>query len=714
MDLTRLNELLERVDAGMRLNDKECEEIMKKEEELAQSNDLEDSYLFFEIWLKFFTTQKRFQFLAYQKSLLLTKVESKHIDENTVAYAAVAMKAFEKFFGQRPDTLSSSPGQSMLSIISDQLRNNVTEDNMKNFQFPTIQKLKILNSPIDFPEPDPIVLLWIQDLKLKEKDKKIDDLKKELNAFAEKHSSLEQKVIELTRVIRVVMEPKVTEHDKAIHGLTQRIENQAQETKITVEQGLKENSSSLEFKLNEGVKVLREEKNKDIQGLKQQIEDSTKGVNEVKKEVSTQSGKIKALEDRIAAGFVAAAPPIAAASVLPSYNAQQLPQPSMPSSSQEPQFDAAKSEILGSKTIDKGKTHTLSIKLIKSNNQPAEAVMKLVKVNLTLNGKQIYCQPQQNPATNYLDCNFTVEEIGDVTMVVSIGSKNILGTPLVLAVKAPTKSYASMFPIKIINQAGSSTFDQPFGVCFHDDLIYLTDMDKATVHVFKKDFSYIKPIQQSFNFPRGLAALSNGDIVVVDSGNNQIQIVTPQGELRRKFGNRGYKDGEFNNPRGICLLPNEDFVVCDTDNSRIQIFSPTGEHRQTIGSHGSADGKFKYPLGAAFNPANEELAVSDCDNHRVQFFNLEGQYLGSLGESSNPPTKFKLPSGIAYDPNGNLLVAELGENRIQVFGPDKHLIGTFGKQGNGPGEFATPRGLAIDSEGNIFVSDSRNKRVQVF
>ncbi|MBI6546476.1 MAG: carboxypeptidase regulatory-like domain-containing protein [Cyanobacteria bacterium NC_groundwater_1444_Ag_S-0.65um_54_12] len=78
-----------------------------------------------------------------------------------------------------------------------------------------------------------------------------------------------------------------------------------------------------------------------------------------------------------------------------------------------------------------------------------------------------------------------------------------------------------------------------------------------------------------FEHPTDLAVDNrNGDIYVVDAGNNRIQRFNRDGAFLSEFGGMGAGNGQFNNPVGIAV-DREGFVfVSDSNNNRIQKFAP--------------------------------------------------------------------------------------------------------------------------------------------
>jgi hypothetical protein len=69
---------------------------------------------------------------------------------------------------------------------------------------------------------------------------------------------------------------------------------------------------------------------------------------------------------------------------------------------------------------------------------------------------------------------------------------------------------------------------------------------------------------------------------------------------------------------------------------------------------------------------------------------------------------------MAVAPDGNLVVAEMGNSRVQILSPYGKPVHSFGEMGERPGQFLAPCGLAVDHTGSIFVADAFGTRVQKF
>jgi DNA-binding beta-propeller fold protein YncE len=67
----------------------------------------------------------------------------------------------------------------------------------------------------------------------------------------------------------------------------------------------------------------------------------------------------------------------------------------------------------------------------------------------------------------------------------------------------------------------------------------------------------------------------NGDLYVVDSGNNRVQRFNRDGAFQSEFGGMGAGSGQFNQPSGIAVDRDGFVYVADTNNNRIQKFAPS-------------------------------------------------------------------------------------------------------------------------------------------
>jgi sugar lactone lactonase YvrE len=181
-----------------------------------------------------------------------------------------------------------------------------------------------------------------------------------------------------------------------------------------------------------------------------------------------------------------------------------------------------------------------------------------------------------------------------------------------------------------------------------------------------------------FHDPQGIAACADGSLVVVDSDNHRIRKISPGGVVSTLAGDgqEGFADGpaaaaRFRHPEGIAVRPDGSVVVTDSGNDRIRLISPAGLVSTLAGSGeaGFADGsaaeaKFNGPCGVAVCPDGTVL-VCDWDNHRVRRITADGSVstLAGSGEEAcadgiGDAASFYYPCSIAVDIAGNAVVRE--------------------------------------------------------
>lgn len=121
---------------------------------------------------------------------------------------------------------------------------------------------------------------------------------------------------------------------------------------------------------------------------------------------------------------------------------------------------------------------------------------------------------------------------------------------------------------------------------------------------------------REFNSPQAIAADSEGNILVADTGNNRYQEFNSAGEFVRKVGSEGTGNGQFKSPRGIAVDSEGRVWVSDSGNNRLQRFSSKGAYQAQSGAYGPNDGQFVEPRGIATSGTN--VWVADTGNDRVQ------------------------------------------------------------------------------------------------
>ncbi|MEL7240382.1 MAG: hypothetical protein AAGK78_16110, partial [Planctomycetota bacterium] len=82
--------------------------------------------------------------------------------------------------------------------------------------------------------------------------------------------------------------------------------------------------------------------------------------------------------------------------------------------------------------------------------------------------------------------------------------------------------------------------------------------------------------------------------------------------------------GRFRFPYGLEVIGDNELVVVELGNNRVQIVDPvTGESRRIWGSAGARRGMLRYPWACAFDPQRNRLVIVDSGNNRLQIISPE-------------------------------------------------------------------------------------------
>ena len=221
-----------------------------------------------------------------------------------------------------------------------------------------------------------------------------------------------------------------------------------------------------------------------------------------------------------------------------------------------------------------------------------------------------------------------------------------------------------------------------------------------------------------FNLPLGVALDSSGNLFVADTGNNRVQKYTVSTATWTTLGGTasGSGTGQFNNPWDLWVDPSgtsQNVVVADSYNNRIEILTNANAYSAQFGTSGTGNNQYAYTGGVAVDAAGLRY-VTDYNNHRVQIITAANAYSSQFGSNGTGNGQFANPRGIAVGADGNIWVADLNNNRVQKFTSGGTYTLKFGSFGNGLGQFNGPTDVALDSAGNVYVADRGNHRIQVF
>ena len=257
--------------------------------------------------------------------------------------------------------------------------------------------------------------------------------------------------------------------------------------------------------------------------------------------------------------------------------------------------------------------------------------------------------------------------------------------------------------------------------------------------------------------PQG--APNAGDIIIADTGNNQVAEYTPTGTQIWRVGSEGTGASatniQFEQPRDVGVDSAGNVYVADNGNGRVMKLSPAGAYITKWKSE--ATGNAGAPIGLTVSnttanlpnlPAGQRVYVADGTKSQITVWNTNGTAVtpaaaatitdttGTCGGVTKALYKLNRMRDAAADAAGNVYVANYENNNVLEFswsGSAWNCVNAFGTKGtqstsgicsgNGNGAFKNPYGVAVATDPTlnggaggeaIYVADSNDDCIQEF
>ena len=316
----------------------------------------------------------------------------------------------------------------------------------------------------------------------------------------------------------------------------------------------------------------------------------------------------------------------------------------------------------------------------------------------------------------------------------------------------------------------SASFSNPFGVAVNPStgVVVVADRDSSLIRLVTPlgivttlagsgagngcAFTDATGAAAAFCRPSGIAVISsNGVIVVADSGNFRVRLVSPLGVVTSLAGSgtSAFADGTGASASfsfssygvGISVLPSGSvIVITDTQNNAIRAITyPAGVVTTLAGGSltgAYADGtgtaaRFNHPQGLAAMAAGNVLVVADTDNHLLRLITypagvvttLAGSGNGAFADGVGAAASLMWPTAVAWVDAAHFAFIDAGNSAIRLVtypyptGLVITLAGRSGSPGSADGtgaaaRFGAGRGLGSSAAG-VVVADTNNYRIRI-
>ena len=224
-------------------------------------------------------------------------------------------------------------------------------------------------------------------------------------------------------------------------------------------------------------------------------------------------------------------------------------------------------------------------------------------------------------------------------------------------------------------------------------------------------FGYVadSTLPQALVDPQGVAVDSAGNVYVVDTRQNEVQLFIWDAGTSNYVYAPGFAaatphevDGTpIDVPRDIAIGPDDSVYLLDSGNNRILTASGPADTTWEVALSGTDWGN---PYGITIGHDNK-IYIADTDNHRI--LRHSGGITDTFGTFGTGPAQFRYPRDVAVDIDGRMYVVDCFNHRMEIINDSGAHVFTLG---HAP-MYSSVQKITIDAEDRIFIVDSDRNAV---
>lgn len=211
--------------------------------------------------------------------------------------------------------------------------------------------------------------------------------------------------------------------------------------------------------------------------------------------------------------------------------------------------------------------------------------------------------------------------------------------------------------------------------------------------------------------PGALAIAPDGNLYVTDLS-QRVTVISPAGQVLRRWGKPGTGPGEFkfiaSDPTTptdvagkIAVGHNGMVYISDSGNDRVQVFTPQGRFIRQFGSYGSGKGQFFFP-GDLVVDGSGNVYVGDGQSQTVAKFSPGGTVIWRIGGSASSDPDLAGHQHLAsIDAHGRLVMVNDDQGRVLYVDPSGRKVDAFSPSVSPGGHVCE---ATVDAAGNTYVA----------
>lgn len=300
-----------------------------------------------------------------------------------------------------------------------------------------------------------------------------------------------------------------------------------------------------------------------------------------------------------------------------------------------------------------------------------------------------------------------------IVLVLLVIAAALLVFAFLRSVRSPRAAFKSLPPGAKSGLAAvlPPTFDNPLGIAVAGSRLYVAESGAGVIRrlglggQLETTLTVAPPKGFSASYPSGVAEIGDDLVVVDQSGDGSVVLVSKRGGNERHLGADRRDSSSLLKPTAVTAGSGEIYVA---DSGTIKVLDAQGRFRRTLGA--SLKPRLTFVGGLLLSKGT--LWVSDSNLRRVVAIDantgdIERVIDGTMG----------LPRGITADESGRLFVADEFNRVVRVFSPSGKLLFEIGGKGTAGvsegGALSGPNGVAW-SKGRLYVTDPPSGRIRVY
>ena len=310
---------------------------------------------------------------------------------------------------------------------------------------------------------------------------------------------------------------------------------------------------------------------------------------------------------------------------------------------------------------------------------------------------------------HYQNGHYTVryepKSIGLHEIVVEVNGKPLTGSPWRVQVTA--HQYKTLRSFGSYGK-GPAEFIRPGSIAVSERTgnIAIADFGNKRVQLFDSKWKYLRaigdkgPVAERIGHPRSVAFTASGDVVVIHNGTVQLGemfLFTERGQFIKDTGQY------LIDPKSVSIRSDDHMIVCDSGDKSVKVLTPDGSGLKQSFNALDCD---TLPIHAVYH--EDKFFVSYVMANCVKVFNKRGELQYDIGREGSGDVQLNRPVGLTIDRCNNLIVCDTGKSRVRVFSLDGTLVNSFSE---GMGD---PRFVAVTKDSKLLISDLRKHVIRVF